>query len=183
MGITISGHDAAGYVSGTPHPDSGMAVEDAIYHTAHGYPGGIAALAARMGIPAGTLAHKCNPNNSTHHLRPSELMALMLFTGNHSVLHAMAGALGFTVQKATPDQAGGNAVEAFMRLACAHADFVRAVADPLARMEADAATWPTGHELRRADYMAGALHSEVDHTLATLRAHKRPEPQGGGHDR
>ena len=43
--------------------------------------------------------------------------------------------------------------------------------------------WPTGHELRRAEYMAAAVHSEVDHTLATLRAHKRPEPQGGGHDR
>lgn len=164
-------------------PGDGLSVDDAIYHTAHGYPGGIAALAARMRVPVGTLTHKVNPQNTTHYLRPSELVAMMLFSDNASVLHAMAAVMGYTVVKASPDQAGGNAVEALMRLACAHADFLRAVADPLARMESDASTWPTGHELRRAEYEAAALHAEVDHTLATLRAHKRPAPQGGGHDR
>lgn len=180
-GITITGHDADGYVSGTPHPDSGLTVEDAIYHTCHGYLGGVAALAARMGLPVGTLTHKANPNNTTHHMRPAELLSMMLFTGNASVLHAMASSLGYTVSKAAPDQAGGNAVEAVMRLAMAHSDFVRAVADPLARMEADGNTWPTGHELRRAEYMAAAAHAEIDHTLATLRAHKRPEPKESRH--
>lgn len=181
MGITISGNDAAGYVSGTPHPDTGLTVDDAIYHSVHNYPGGVAALAVRMGLPVGTLTHKANPNNNTHYMRPSELLAMMLFTGNASVLHALAGTLGYTVQKASPDQAGGNSVEALMRLAVAYSDFVRAVADPLARMEVDAATWPTGHELRRAEYMAAAVHAEVDHMLATLRAHKRPEPKESHH--
>lgn len=102
---------------------------------------------------------------------------MMLFTGNASVLHAVAGMLGYTVQKSSPDQSGGNSIEALMRLAMAYSEFVRAVADPLARMEADATTWPTGHELRRAEYMASGLHGEVDHMLATLRAHKRPEPK------
>lgn len=181
MGITISGNAAAGYVSGTPHPDSGLTVADAIYHTVHGYPGGVAALAARMGMPAGTLAHKANPNNSTHAMRPEELQAIMLFTGNVSVLHALAAAQGYTVQKVAEDQAGGSSVEAFMRLVMAYGDFTRAVADPLARMESDGATWPTGHELRRAEYMATSMHAEIDHMLATLRAHKRPYPQEHTH--
>ena len=181
VGITISGNDAAGYVSGTPHPDTGLTVDDAIYHTVHNYPGGVAALAVRMGLPVGTLTHKANPNNTTHYMRPSELLAMMLFTGNASVLHALAGSLGYTVQKATPDQAGGNAVEAFMRLTMAYSEFVRSVADPLARMEADSTIWPTGHELRRAEYQASGLHAETDHMLATLRAHKRPEPKEGNH--
>lgn len=181
MDVTISGNRATGYVSGTPHPDTGLSVDDAIYHTVHNYPGGVAAMAARLGLPVGTLTHKVNPNNTTHYPRPSELEAFMLFSGNASILHALAGGLGYTVIKASPDQAGGNAVEALMRLAVAYSDFVRAVADPLARMEADATIWPTGHELRRADYMAAGLHAEVDHMLATLRAHKRPEPKEPRH--
>lgn len=185
MGITISGAGAAVHVGAGLAGDmpAGLSVDDAIYHTAHGYPGGVDALAARMRVNPGTLSHKVNPQNKTHYLRPAELVAMMLFADDASVLHAMAGALGYTIQKATPDQAGGNAVEAVMRLACAQADFLRAVADPLARMEADASAWPTGHELRRAEYMAAAVHAELDHTLATLRAHKRPEPKGADHER
>lgn len=181
MGITISGDDAAGYVSGTPHPDTGLTVDDAIYHSVHNYPGGVAALAVRMGLPVGTLTHKANPNNTTHYLRPSELVAMMLFTGNASALRALAATIGYTVQRVSPDQTGGSSVEAIMRMTVAYSDFVRAVADPLARMEADATTWPTAHEIRRAEYMAAALHSEADHMLATLRAHKRYEPKESNH--
>lgn len=181
MGITISVPDSSAYGANEALPDRpvGMSVDDAIYHTVHNYPGGVVALAARMGVPASTLTHKANPNNATHRMSPAELVAIQLFSDNASVLHAMAAALGYTCQTITPDQAGGNAVEAFMRLQCAESDFTRAVADPLARMERDGATWPTGHEVRRAEYLAAAVHSEVDHMLATLRGHMRPAPKAG----
>ena len=69
-------------------------VADAIYHTVHGYPGGVVALAARMGVSPNTLTHKANPNNATHHLHPAELVAMQQLSGNAAVLHAMAAALG-----------------------------------------------------------------------------------------
>ena len=163
-----------------PTPPSSAAVtslDDAIYHTVHGGPGGVHALAARMGMSVNTLTHKVNPNTDSHFLRPQELMAVQALTGDPRVLHAMAAALGYTCQRAAPDQAGGNSVEAFMRLQCAQADFARAVADPLARMESDASAWPNRHELRRAQAMAAELHAAVDHMVATLHAHRRPEPE------
>ena len=158
----------------------GLSVADAIYHTVHGYPGGVSALAARMGVSANTLTHKANPNNATHHLHPQELVALQHLSGDASVLHAMAAALGFACTRALPDQAGGSAVEAVMRLQCAFADFMRAVADPLARMESGGATWATNTELRRAAELAGDLQAEIGHMVACLRAHKRPAPRVGG---
>ena len=182
MGINVSIPDHVAYGADEALPDrpGGMNLDDAIYHTVHKYPGGVAALAARMGVPASTLTHKANPNNATHRMSPAELVAIQLFSGDLAVLRAMAAALGQTCQPAPPDQAGGSAVEAVMRLACAHSDFVCAVADPIKRMEQDASAWVTPAEKRRADYQGGMLHAEVDHTLATLRAHMRPTPKVGG---
>lgn len=85
-----------------------MSVPDAIYHTVHNYPGGVAALAARMGLVVGTLTHKANPNEDKHFMRPGELVAMQHFSGDASVLMAMAAALGYTVTRATPDQSGGH---------------------------------------------------------------------------
>ena len=181
MLINVSIPDHVAYGADEAMPDrAGMNMDDAIYHTVHNYPGGVVALAARMGVPASTLTHKANPNNATHRMSPAELVAMQLFSGNVSVLQAMASALGYTCQLAVPDQAGGSAVQAVMRLTCAQADFARAVADPLGRMEGDGTTWVTPAEKRRADYMGAALHSEVDNTLATLRTHMRPTPKVGG---
>jgi RES domain-containing protein len=44
-----------------------MSINDVIYRIAHGYPGGIKALAARMGKNAAVLQNKVNPNCDTHH--------------------------------------------------------------------------------------------------------------------
>ncbi len=181
MGITISVPDHLAYGADEALPDraQGMSVDDAIDHTVHGYPGGVVALAARMGVPASTLTHKANPNNTTHRMSPAELVAIQLFSDNAAVLHAMAAALGYTCAPAAPDQAGGNPVEAVMRLEMAHAEFVRALADPLARLAVDAGKWVTGSEVRRADYQGAALQAVVDHCVATLRAHTRPAPKAG----
>lgn len=157
-----------------PDKPVGMSVDDAIYHTVHGVPGGVAALAARMGMSHDTLTHKANPNNSTHFLRPHELQAVMQFSGNASALHAMAAHLGYACTPTTPDQSGGDPVEAFMRLQLAHSDLVRAVAEPMAH-GGDV----TRNEMRRAEAMAGELQGAIGHTLAALRARMRAAPVVG----
>jgi hypothetical protein len=179
MRSTVSVPPGIAYGADEAVPDNpvGMTVDDAIYHTVHGYPGGVAALAARMGVPASTLTHKANQHNTSHYMRPSELVSMQHLSGNAAVLHAIAGALGYTVSRATPDQAGGDPVQATMRMQCEQADFLRAVADPLARTSAAHSEHVTPNEMRRADYHAQELIAAINHTLATLRAHMRRAPE------
>ena len=179
MAVTISIPPGLAYGADEDVPDKpvGMSIDDAIYHTVHGYPGGVVALAARMGVSSNTLTHKVNPNNATHHLHPRELLSMQHLSGDATVLHAMAAALGYTCTRATPDQAEGDPVEAFMHLQCTFSDLIRSVADPLERMRSDPTKMVTGTEMRRADYHAAAHHSTVDDMLAALRAHMRPLPK------
>lgn len=182
MPINVSAPPSVAYGAdeGLPDMPLGMGVDDAIYHTGHSYPGGVHALAARMGVSVNTLTHKLNPNNATHHLHPRELVALLELSGNPAVLQAMAARLGYTVAAAVPDQSGGDPVEAFMALQCAFADLVRAVADPLALHGADGSAGAvTPNELRRASAMAADLHAAVGHVLAALRGRMRKAPGGG----
>jgi hypothetical protein len=177
VSLSIAPGAAYGADEDVPSRPVGMSVDDAIYHTVHGYPGGVAALAARMGVPANTLTHKANPNTTTHSLRPNELVAMQYLSGDASVLHAMAAALGYACVPVGDEQAGGDPVEAFMHMQTSYADLVRAIADPLARMRAEPDRMVTGAEMRRADRCAGDHHSTVDGALAALRGHMRPEPK------
>lgn len=170
-------HGADEPIANMPDP---QAVADAAYNTAYGAYGGIEALAKRLKISPNTLAHKVNSNNTTHHLRPDELVAMQFLTGNAAILHVMAQQLGYTCYAAIPCQAQGSTTLAFMHVQMAQSDFARAVAEPLARMEARADSWPTPAEIRRAEAMAADLHSAIDNLTATLRACKRPEPKAGG---
>lgn len=174
MAISISIDPGCVYGASEPLPTkaSGLDLDDALYHTAHTYPGGVAALAARMGMSHDTLTHKVNINNATHFLRPKELLATMYMSGNASALHAMAEHLGYTCTRATPDQSGGDAVDAFMRLQVAYADLVRAVADPLRHDDA-----VTKNEMRRAEAMAAEAQAAIGHALAALRGRMRAEPK------
>lgn len=174
MAISISIPDAEVYGASEPLPAkvTGLDVDDALYHTVHGYPGGVTALAARMGMSHDTLTHKVGMGKMTHFLRPKEVVAVMHMAGNASALHAMAEHLGYTCTRATPDQSGGDPVDAFMRLQVAHADLVRAVADPLSHGNA-----VSRNEMRRAEAMAAELQAAIGHTLATLRGRMRAAPK------
>lgn len=179
MAVTISVPPAAAYGAGEAVPDKpvGMSIDDAIYHTVHSYPGGVTALAARMGVSPNTLTHKVNPNNTTHHLHPRELVAMQYLSSDATVLHAMAAALGYSCTPCGPDQAEGDPVEAFMHLQSSFALLVRSIADPLARMQGDANKMVTQSEMKRADEHAAAHHATVDGALAALRGHMRPLPK------
>lgn len=155
-----------------PDIPRGLTVADAAYHTVHGYPGGVAALAVRMGMPASTLTHKANPNNDTHHMRPDELVAMQALSGNYAVLHAMAAALGFVCTPSVPDQSDGDPVEVFMLQQRAQGEYSAAVADALLLDQ------PTPNAVRRVDAMAQDLIAKTGHQVAVLRGRMRKAPGG-----
>lgn len=175
MKVTVSVPDPLAYGADEPVPSRvpGQDIQDAIYNTVHGYPGGVAALAARMGMSANTLTHKANPNTVTHQPNPRELIAMQVFSGNHSILHAMAEALGHTCTRATPDQSFGDPLDTFMRMQSEMADFSRAIADAV--RDGDAAV--TSNQMRRAEHHAQEAMASIGHTLSMLRARMRRAPE------
>lgn len=72
----------------------GMSVMDAAYHTAQAYPGGVAALAIRMGVSPNTLQHKVNINNTTHHLTLAEAEAMQVLSGDSRITQALSAVMG-----------------------------------------------------------------------------------------
>jgi hypothetical protein len=175
MAVTVSIPAGLAYGADEPLPDMpvGMTVQDAAYHTVHGYPGGVAALAVRMGVSANTLTHKANPNNDTHHLRPDELVAMQALSGNYAVLHAMAAALGHVCSPAMPDQSEGDPVEVFMAQQRAQGEYSAALADAML------VEHPTPNAVRRVAAMAQDLIAKTGHQVAVLRGRMRKTPGGG----
>ncbi len=93
-----------------------MNINDAAYNTAHDYPGGVPALAVRMGVSANVLQNKVNPSQEHHKLTLNEAVKMQAISGDLRILHAMAGALGCVCIK-TPafDQVGDMALlDSFM---------------------------------------------------------------------
>lgn len=76
-----------------------MNTKDAAYMTGHEYPGGVPALAVRMGIDARELSRKLNPG-AAHGISLDEAEVLMALSGDHRILHAMAAELGYVCQPA-----------------------------------------------------------------------------------
>lgn len=68
-------------------------VDDAAYQLAHQFPGGVPALAQRMGMNANTLQLKVNPNTETHKLSLRESVQAQVVARDCRVLYAMAAAL------------------------------------------------------------------------------------------
>lgn len=84
-------------------------VDDAIYRVAHEHPGGVPALAQRMGIPASTLNLKVSLTVDTHHLRVRESIHMQAVAQRYDVLQAEAWALDhvcFHVPTQAPAQIG-----------------------------------------------------------------------------
>ncbi len=72
-----------------------MDVIDTAHKTVHNAAhGGSAALATRLGMSVTILNNKVNPHAKAHHLRLDEALAIMEFTGDHSIIQAMAHRLG-----------------------------------------------------------------------------------------
>lgn len=175
MKATFSVPDRFAYGGDEPVPNRvrGQDVADAAYNTAHGYAGGIGALALRMGVNKNTLTNKVNTENDTHHLSLREAVTMQAMSGNCSILHAMAEALGYTCTRATPDQSFGDPVDTFMRLQSESGEFSRAVADAVRVGQGNV----SANNMRRAEYQGQELHAAIDHTMAMLRSRMRAAPE------
>lgn len=110
---------------------AGMELVATAQQVAQAHPGGVPAVAKLMKVSANTLQHKLNPERSTHHLTMVECLQLGMVTGNANILRAIAKHMGYTIHRATPDQSGGDPVEAFMRFQSNVGDFTCAAADAL----------------------------------------------------
>lgn len=72
-------------------------IADAVYLTVQAYKGGAESLAPRLGTSGNVLRNKVNPSNDTHHLRLDEAVAMMAFSGDVRILHAIGDELGYIV--------------------------------------------------------------------------------------
>ena len=167
--ISIPRAAAHGDDESFPSSAAGLSLEDAIYHTAHKYPGGVHALAPRMGMSGNTLQHKVNPNTSTHTIKPEELVGLMEMTGTDWILQSMASRLGYTVIKSVP--ASTNDPHAlYWQMNALVADLQHAVSDAFA-------AGVTGNSMRRCDGLASEAISAINNLLAGLRAELPTPPK------
>lgn len=177
MGLSFSVEAGAAYggVQGVGYmPAPGQSVGDAAYGVAHGHPGGIGALAVRMGKSANTLTHKVNPLNDTHHLTLQEAVDMQALSGNAAVLHAMAAVLGYTCVRATPDTSQGDPLDCMATLQMHQADLARAVADAVRSGPGTV----TANALRRVQHQAEEAIAATSHAVAMVRGHVRAAPGG-----
>lgn len=128
-------------------------------------------MALRLGVSANTLQHKLNPANDRHILGLKEALLLQLLTGNASVLHAMAKALGYTCTRATPSQAEGDPFEAFRCFQQEVGEFTAAAADAL---RGDSTS---RNAQRRAEYQAQELIAATC-GMTALIAERVPQHRG-----
>lgn len=110
-----------------------MSATDAAYRLAHRYPGGVAALAARLGMSANTLQHKLNPHCSTHHLYLSDAEALTALTGDPEIAQALAFACGHVcIPAPSVIGADGALAERIASVGREFGDVMRATLDAIA---------------------------------------------------
>lgn len=110
-----------------------MSATDAAYRLAHRYPGGVPALAARLGVSPNTLAHKLNPHCTTHHLYLSDAEALTALTGDPEIAQALAFACGHVCVPAPAAlDAGGVLAERIAACGREFGDVMKATLDAIA---------------------------------------------------
>ena len=74
-----------------------MNTKDAFHQTVHSYPGGVEALASRMGMSAAVLRNKANPNHNHNVPTLADAELVQQLSGDCRVLEAMAANLGRVV--------------------------------------------------------------------------------------
>ncbi len=73
-----------------------LSVADAVFDTVRAN-GGPTLLGQRLGIRPAVLANKANPRQTGNHLSLNESLRVMLVTGDHRILRALASALGYVL--------------------------------------------------------------------------------------
>ena len=111
-----------------------MSATDAAYRLAHRYPGGVVALAARMGLNANTLQHKLNPNSPGHHFYLADAELATALTGDAEIAQALALACGHVCVPVMPytSLAGVELASRVAKLGAEFGDMMRATLDAVA---------------------------------------------------
>lgn len=138
-------------------------VLDAAYMAAHEYPGGVPALAARMKVKShAVLSHKLNPNNQDNHLTVSDLMTIMVMTGDHRPLHAACLELGYMALPLPANTDDETTAEALTDTCKEFADYLQSVTAALTDNKV------TAIELRKVRKELGEMVAAAGHLEAIL---------------
>lgn len=148
----------------------GLDVMDAVYHTAHDFPGGVPALAQRMVMSHNTLAHKVSLTTTTHHLSLREAVTLQAVSGDVRILHAMADALGYRCINLQANHEV-TTLSQVMAMVKDFGDMLGVVTDAVQ----DGTVSP--NEMQDCERRAAELLAAVGATLAAVRA-MMPKQQG-----
>lgn len=143
-----------------------MNLDDAIYHAAHHYPGGIPALAARMGANGGTLQNKVNPNFPTANCTLKDLEAIVTFTQSPMPAAALATLCGHAVIPVIPIAGASDleVLESITALANEFGDVCRSVHEAVRDRRV------TRQEVHEVERQAQDLIGAVQAVLARMRS-------------
>lgn len=149
-----------------------MNIDDAIYHAAHHFPGGIPALAARMGANAGTLQNKVNPRFTTAMPTLRDLEAIITFTQSPLPVAALAELCGhIVIPVVLPSGVGDMEIlESITALATDFGEVCRSVHEALKDRHV------TKREIEGIEQHAQELIGAVQVVLARMRALQEPPP-------
>ena len=111
-----------------------MNPRDAFHRTVHSFPGGVEALAPRVGMQAGVLRNKANPTSPYNKPMLDDVDLVMGITGDHSVLHALAANHGYVCVRMENDVAPSDmaVLEIMAKCWSANGDFGTSVNNALA---------------------------------------------------
>jgi hypothetical protein len=149
-----------------------MNIDDAIYHAAHHYPGGIPALAARMGANPGTLQNKVNPRFTTATPTLRDLEAIVTFTQSPLPAGAIAELCGHIVIPVVLPAGAGDIeiLESITQLATDFGAVCRSVHEALQDRRV------TKREIETIERHAQELIGAVQVVLSRMRALQQEPP-------
>lgn len=141
----------------------GLDVMDAAYHTAHSFPGGVPALAQRMGMSANTLAHKVSLHKDTHHLSLREAVTMQEVSQDKRIAQAMCAALGGVFLDLGTDNKH-TTMEQVMYLAKEFGDVLVSINDAVADGNVNL------NEMHQCERQAAELMAALNATLTAVRS-------------
>lgn len=152
-------------------PAATLSLQDAAYHTAHCFPGGVPAMAQRLGMSANTLQHKVNLRNTTHHLTLREASDMMAVSADLRLLQALAAEHGCVV---LADQVGPAAAVAPVQRVMQLVHEFSGVLDAVNNALADGRV--TLNELHDCERHIATQMQALNAMLTTLRGLMPPPP-------
>jgi hypothetical protein len=141
-----------------------MHVLDAASNTVDQYPGGAESLAPRVGLSAGILRNKVNPNCQTNHLTLAEADRIMTVTGDLQILQSLAANHNCAIVRVGDVAVADSAMTMILRRGAAEGDFTRCLHDALADGQI------TGNELSLLGRLGLAEQKAVISLVAWLQA-------------